>query len=61
MRYHVVVFLVPHPYADSTEEIPLVDEEFDFPESQHKVIDEFNRAIDQLKAEGGTSGDAQAR
>lgn len=51
MRYHLVVWIVPDIH--STEQVPIVDEEFDFHESRHKVVDIFYAAIEQAKAEGG--------
>jgi hypothetical protein len=49
VRYHVVVFLVPDP--TSIEQEVIMDEEFDWPESRHKVVDVFTGAIGQLNAE----------
>lgn len=49
MRYHVVVFLVPDPSAIDQEVI--LDEEFDWPESRHKVIDVISAGIEELKTE----------
>lgn len=46
-----MVWIVPDIH--STEQVPIVDEEFDFHESRHKVFDVFDAAIEQLKAEGG--------
>lgn len=41
------------PDIMSAEQEPFIDEEFDFYESRHKVVDVFHAAVEQLKASGG--------
>lgn len=52
-RYRVIVLRETVPGGLDIDNPPLLDREFTFSESSHKVEDIFNLAVEQAEREGG--------
>lgn len=57
MRYHIRYLIKVYREAldDPEDLVELVNREFTFSESSHKITDVIHMAVDQLEAEGGQS------